>query len=330
MDISSKMRDSNYFREGLVELSIEGKKRRLRSQEEIQRLAKPFDVRRTNRFNKELIHFFEGVYQNYARILSNSLFLRFRIPMKLRLIQTNQMSYLDYVMGLPKTSVTTVYTLYPVKGPFCLSFDRQFSFLAIDSVLGGSFTNEAPDREFTDVEKGVLRIVSNAFVSPQDQCYQEYGQVNSAIRSIEFNPVLMQILADDESLLILEFTLEANEKEYPIKIAIPHSSVENIQEVLQLAKHQEDQTDAPTEESRQQLGQHLRKTKVEASVLLGTTELTVPQVESFEVGQLIKLNQKVGSLLDLKVENEVRFKVQPGASGQKMAVQVVEVVDSQY
>ena len=309
-------------------MSIEKRKRRVRSQEEIQRLAKAYDFKRTNRFNKEFVHLFESVYRNYARILSNSLFLRFRIPMKLRLDQMGQISYLDYVMNLSKDSVTTVYSLFPIKGPFLITFDSRFSFLAIDSVLGGSFINEAPEREFTDVEKGVLKIVANAFVKPQEQCYQEYGRVDPAIRSIEFNPVLMQVCSDEESLLILDFTLEANEQEYPIKIAIPYGSIENVSDVLQLVRHQEELSDVPTENSRQQMDAHLKQAQVETSVLLGQARLTLQQVEDLKEGQLIKLDRKVGSFLDLKVENQVRFKGQPGVSGQKMAVQITEVLNA--
>lgn len=307
-------------------MSIEKRKQRLRSQEEIQRLAKVYDFKRTNRFNKEFVHLFESVYRNYARILSNSLFLRFRIPMKLKLDQLSQVSYLDYVMNLSKDSVTTVYTMFPLKGPFCLTFDSRFCFSAIDSILGGSFTNDAPQREFTDVEKGVLRIVSNTFVSPQEQCYQEYGKVDPCIRSIEFNPVLMQICSDEESMLILDFTLEANEQSYPIKVAIPYGSVENMGEVLQIVRHQEGVSDAPTVESRQQMDGHLKQAQVGCSVLLGKTSLTLQQVEGLKEGHFIKFDRKVGEFLDLKVEDQVRFKVQPGVSGQKMAVQVTEVL----
>ncbi len=307
-------------------MSIEKRKQRLRSQEEIQRLAKVYDFKRTNRFNKEFVHLFESVYRNYARILSNSLFLRFRIPMKLKLDQLSQVSYLDYVMNLSKDSVTTVYTMFPLKGPFCLTFDSRFCFSAIDSILGGSFTNDAPQREFTDVEKGVLRIVSNTFVSSQEQCYQEYGKVDPCIRSIEFNPVLMQICSDEESMLILDFTLEANEQSYPIKVAIPYGSVENMGEVLQIVRHQEEVSDAPTVESRQQMDSHLKQTHVGCSVLLGQTSLTLQQVEGLKEGHFIKFDRKVGEFLDLKVEDQVRFKVQPGVSGQKMAVQVTEVL----
>lgn len=307
---------------------MEKRRKRAKTQEEMQRLARIYDVKRTNRFNKEYVHFFESIYRNYARLLSNSLFVRFRIPMKLRLAEMSQVSYLEYVMDLPKDSVTTVYTLFPLKGPFCMTFDRCFSFLAVDSLLGGSFINEAPERrEFTDVEKGIIRMAANAFVSPQDQCYSEYGRVDSAIRSIEFNPVLMQICSDDESVLVLDFVLEANEKEFPIKIAIPYGSIENLSEVLQIVRHQEDLLDAPTEESREKLDYHLKQARVESSVILGETKLTLHQLENLKEGQLIKLDRQVGAFLDFKVEDQVRFKVQPGVSGQKMAVQITEILN---
>lgn len=308
-------------------MSLEKRKRRPRSQEELQSVARAYDVRRTNRFTKESINLFESVYRNYARILSNSLFLRFRVPMKLKLNQLYQTTYLNYVMNLSTNTLTTVYTMFPVKGPLCMTFDRQFAFLAIDAVLGGSFSNQAPDREFTEVEKGVLRIVSNAFIEPQEQCWHEYGRVDPAIRSVEFNPVLMQLCPEDESLLIMDFVLEANDVEYPVKIAIPYSSIENLPEVLQLVRHRDQELGAPTKESREQLDYHLKQTSVDCSTLLGRATLSVLQVNQLQVGDIVKLDRKVGEFLDMKVADQVHFKVQPGLAKNTMAVQVMEVVE---
>ncbi|HAX73332.1 MAG TPA: hypothetical protein DCY20_07395 [Firmicutes bacterium] len=300
-------------------------KGRRRTESEIQRLARPYDFKKTNRFSKDLMYVFESVYGNYVRVLSNYLFVRLGTNMRLHLESITQTTYLDFVMNVPSDTVMSVFTLAPMKGSFLFTFGNDFAFMCIDNICGGSFDNKPLLREFTAIEKHLLRIVAGFFIEPQKTCWQEFLEVEPTLKSLEFNPLVVQLASDNESVLVIDMNIEVIDNYYPIKLVFPYISLDNMTDQLIVHNNQDEVALAPDKKSMTMLEKHLVKTDVDLKVVLGETNVPLSTVNNLKVDDVIKLNTEVGELLPLKIEDKTHFLVQPGIHNNKLSVQVVTV-----
>lgn len=303
------------------------KNRTKKTQEQIDQSAKTYDFKRTNRFNKDLIGVFENVYNSYSRLLSNMLVMRLGTNMKLRLEQISQTAYLNYVASLTTETVSAVFTLSPMRGPLFFTFDSGFLLSAIDSILGGDFKRPKTIREFTEVEKEVIRVITGYFIDPQRTSWNEYLKVDPNFRTLEFNPVLMSLAPDLESLLILDFVIEVANLEFPLKLAIPHASVENVTQTLIGVKRHNDEPLPATDVTKALIRSNLNETPVELRVVLGRTQIQLSHLRNLQVGDVFQLSRQLDDLLPLYVEQDAMYLVQAGISKNKMSVQIVDKIE---
>ena len=292
---------------------------------ELEKKAKKFDFNSTSRFPKELLVFFENWGNNYARLLSNSLGVRLRTNIKAHMESITQMSYTNYIEQYVGEDISVVYTLPPLKGPFLINLDRKLSGLSIDTISGGSFGEGQGLTEVTDVEKALIRILASYFLEGQQKCWADYEQVHAKVRSVELNPAMIQLLADNETVLLLEFIIETLQGNFPFKVAIPYQSIENVVEKINKQNSQQNSFEAQSEEMKLFLNQAVHQMKVETTVELGKTDLTFQQMSALKEGCFVQLNQKITDLLTVYVEGIEVFKVQPVQVNGKLCVQVVEI-----
>ena len=292
---------------------------------DLEKKAKKYDFSSTNRFSKELIVFFENWANNYARFLANSLLVRLRTNTKVHVESVNQMTYASYIEQYATDQISVVYTLPPLKGPFLLSLDRTFAGLSIDTLSGGSFGDGEALDDVTDVEKALIRILASYFLEGQQKCWQDYEQVNQKVRSVELNPLMIQLLADNETILMLEFTLETSKGNFPLRVAIPHQSIENVIEKINKHAKEVDVFEVATEEERGFLERIVQQLEVEVAVELGKAQLSVSQASQLRENSFIQLDRSIHDLLTVYAEGIEIFKGQPVLMNGKLCIQVVEI-----
>lgn len=307
-----------------------------RTTEELEALAKRYDFSSTNRFSKELLTFFENWATNYSRLLSNTLSLRLSTTMKIHLEAMTQLTYGSYMEHYSSDLISVIYNLPPLKGSFLINFDRTFASLSIDSILGGSFEGTGTLIEITDVEKALIETVTTYFLDAQEKAWSEYERVTQKVRSVELNPSMMQLVPDNETILVLDFVIEAIHHRFPFKLIIPHQSIENVVEKI-VSRHDRNQLvmDVPNE-VLENLDEEIDQMKVRVAVELGSASLSLDVLEQIKVGNMVKLDRKLNGLLDVRVvdgNGELQtclFRVQPVAIGKQLAVQIVDVVKRPY
>lgn len=295
---------------------------------DLENKAKKYDFSSTNRFSKELLVFFENWGNNYSRLLSNSLLVRLRTNVKAHLELIHQMSYANYIEQNASDQISVVYNLPPLKGPFLLSFNHEFAGLSIDTLSGGNFGEGQALQEVTDVEKALIRILASYFLEGQQKCWQDYEPVNQKVRSVELNPSMIQLLPDNETVLVLEFMMEVGAGQFPLKLVIPHQSIENVIEKINKQTKEEEMLEQATEEERLFLEHVVKQLKVETVVELGKAQLSIEQTSQLREDCFIQLDRSIADLLTVYAEGVEIFKAQPVLMNGKLCIQVVEISET--
>ncbi|MGL4373947.1 MAG: FliM/FliN family flagellar motor switch protein, partial [Turicibacter sp.] len=145
------------------------------------------------------------------------------------------------------------------------------------------------------------------------------------LKALEFNPLVIQLTSDNESVLVVDITIEVGGQEYPVKLAFPYVSLENIVDQLVIHNNRDQIALDPDENSTSIIKSHIIQSDVEIDVVLGQKNVPLAYVSNLKVGDVISLDCKFNDLLPLQIEGKTHFYVQPGMNKNKLAVQVVEI-----
>lgn len=309
-------------------VSYNRSKHERRSDAELKSLAVSYDFKKTNRFPKESMYILESVYSNYARLLTNTLSTRLGSQINVQIESIAQMKYIDYTLQNLNDGVTSIFTMDPLQGAFFLNIHNSLAFMCIDSICGGSIDYTPINREYTEIEKKLLSILIGYFLDPLKKSWQDYMKLSPTFKSLEFNLFNLQYIGDDESIAAVDITIQVGEKNYyPISYILPYRSMESILENFSKIINPDQQTISSTKESMSSIEHQLKSSEIEMKVILGKTDLEISKISQLKVGEIISLNSKVNDLLPLVTEDSTYFYVQPGMYNNKLAVQVVEILN---
>lgn len=314
----------NRLRGDFSEEGFDVTKKGKRTNEELEKIAKIYSFKKANRFTKDMIYVFETIYSSYAKNLISNLNIRFGATMNVSFEGITTGVYEEYVKTLPIDCVITTFKLTPMQGLFLLVHENDFGYCAIEGLCGGGAPgNEQLNREFTDVEKALLKVVADYFIQPQRYYWKEFTSVTPTVKSIDFNPMAIQFIDDNEAVLIVNIAIEIGEKLYPIRFIFPYSSLSNVvDKVFKLSKKAERVVQP---EQKELVASHVLNSEVELEAILGKTVISLAQVKRLSVGDVLTLNTKISDLLTLRVGKKEQFKVQPGISDDQLSVQIIQV-----
>lgn len=299
-------------------------KKKKRTNEELEKIAKIYSFKKANRFTKDMIYVFETIYSSYAKNLISNLNIRFGVPMNVVLEGITTGVYEEHTKAMPTDCVITTFKLAPMQGLFLMIHDNEFGFRAIEGLCGGGSSEyERLNREFTDVEKNLLKIVAEHLIQPQRYYWKEFTSVTPTVKSIDFNPMAIQFVDDNEAILVVSISIELGDRVYPIKFIFPYNSLVNVvDKVFTLSKKAETTVDA---EQSAIIQSRALKTSVEVDAVLGTAKISLGQARNLDVGDVIILNSKITDLLRVRIGGVDCFEAHPGMSDEKISVQIVKI-----
>ncbi|HHY81573.1 MAG TPA: flagellar motor switch protein FliM [Clostridiales bacterium] len=289
--------------------------------------VKPYDFRRPNKFSKEQLSSLEIIYENYSRIVSNYLSYQVRSNIKMKEVSIEQVTYEEFTKSIPNPTLLLNFKMPPLGGVLLLEINPQFAFQIIELLCGGKVRKQVPVRELTDIEKSIIKEMLNNFIMSMKEAWQDVIEVHPVLESLETNPQLNQTMAPTEPVALITFVIEVAEVQSFVNLCIPYLSIEKIVDKLEVEYWFQNDSSDENSEYTSIIEEKIMSTKVDVSVILGNTHITVEDFMSLSVGDVLMLDKLTNDALDMYVEDQMYFMVQPGIYKGKLAVQVVDFVE---
>jgi len=118
-----------------------------------------YDFKRPNRVSKEELRAVKRIHDKVCNYLSINLFELLNTNTQIQLHSVDQMTYGEYLMGLPNPTSFNVFTLKPFEGKFTLEINPSIAYSIIDILLGGSGSYSKDTGTFTQIEISILNKV---------------------------------------------------------------------------------------------------------------------------------------------------------------------------
>lgn len=288
--------------------------------------VKKYDFKRPNKFSKEHIRTLEMIHDNFARIVSNYLTAHLRTSVQIKVISSEQITFEEFIHSVSNPTILISYYLDPFPGVFLFETGPQFVFQIIDILFGGQGKNLVKTREFTEIEKNIIKRINLKLLENLKTAWEDIMEVEAKFDNLETNPILNQVMAPNEPVALVTMSVEIGHNQSFMNMCIPYISIEKHMDKL-IIQYRTTKSSNENDHNKQTIEKSINSVKLSSFVELGKSEISVSEFLNLVEGDCITLNKKVNEPLDMYVEDNVHFKVYPGTVGKKVGVQVVEIID---
>jgi flagellar motor switch protein FliM len=266
------------------------------------------------------------VHEDLAERLSSSLPTYIRTSLRPRLVHTEQGRFHDFLKDLPDQSLFHLITLAPLPGQMIMTISPNVCHVILEQRLGGKMEGEPVIRALTDIDQSLLRGLVEHMLNDLKSAWSKVASIEPQLDDSTVNQHWVQMLMGNERVLLLTFELSISMITGTMNVYIPFSSLKpisaNLNPAVWVTGRKEKQTNPA---ARQMTLDLLYPVKLPVRVTIGKTRLSLGDVASLSIGDIIETDTNVKSNMVMRVANEDLFSVQIGKVGKNIAVQVVSV-----
>ncbi|MEA4804407.1 MULTISPECIES: flagellar motor switch protein FliM [Acetobacterium] len=294
--------------------------------------VKDYDFRRPKLFTREQLKHLFSIYENYARLVSSHITGILQTYSLVEIIEVEEQQYYEFNNALPD-SVLMGLIDFDIKDSedeedlVIMDLSKDVGFCSFDRLLGGSGKPLKEDREFTEIEIGVMEYFFRGMINLMKNVWFDYLEISPRLMKIETNSRILQGIGADENVVIIVMSIKVNETQGKINICIPATTLDMLfKKKMSQTKKNIKRGDQQAEEKRRlNIINEIRKTELEIKGVLGDTEVLSQDIYELEVGDIIKLNKPANSMVDIVVNDEVWFRGEMGDYKKKRAIQIKEL-----
>ncbi|GIW96002.1 MAG: flagellar motor switch protein FliM [Pirellulaceae bacterium] len=293
--------------------------------------VQPYDFRRPERVGQEQMRALQALHENLARNFAASLSALMRTIVEVRLTSVDQLTYSEFVFGLENPTCFNLVKVEPLEGYFVLDISSTLLYPIIDRLLGGGRQIEpVVRRPLTEIELRLTSRVTERFLKEMARAWETIAPIQPVVERVESNPQVVQVVPPGEVTVVIGFDVIIGSLRGFVSLCIPYTSIERVTSKLASNFWMGYRKTALDPQSLQRLQRQLDRATVEVVVTLAQTRITMAELLSLKIGDIITTDQDIRAPLEVSVAGVPKFRASPGAFKGRMAVQVVELLNETH
>ncbi len=294
--------------------------------EEIDQNIEPYDLTNQDRVIRGRMPILDIIYERFVRSFRVSLSNSLRKLTSISIISTDLLKFGEFVNTLPIPSCMCLMRFNELRGTALMVFEPKLAYAILDSYFGGTdrpFT-KIDGKEFTQIELSFMKKVMEMGIKDLDEAWAPVHKIDAHYMRTEINPQFVGVVPPSEVIISTTFEVEFESASGTIMVIVPYSTIEPIKQKLS-SSYQSDNDEVDTVWSSYMKG-HVQETEATAVVKLGETELTIGDLVSMQVGDILPLGQEVTAELSLEVEGVQKMKCMSGTYKGSRAVKITNLI----
>lgn len=300
-----------------------------KAQEKQEKKYLKYDFSSPRKFTKDRIKMLNGIFDNYARVISSRLNARLRTSCEITVESVEEQRYYEFsnaltegdVLGLAEVSIKEKEEETPVT--VYLSTSTALSMM--DRMLGGEGQPDNDvdsDYTYTDLELRLYEDLVEDIISMLDRSWENYLPIHFGYSRTEVNPTLNQIIGLDETVVIVDLKLQFPNFPGRMSICLPGEMLVNV--FAEISRENPMRRTA-VEDKSEEIFDKLRDSSLEIVAELGSTRISLSDIYHLNVGDVIDLGQSKESPIYLEIGGYHWFTGRMGTHKKNMAVKIDEV-----
>lgn len=278
------------------------------------------------RFSKEQMRAVELVHEDLCERLTTSLPTFLRTNVRPHLIHMEQGRFHDFVKDFPPNTLFHLISLSPLPGHMVLTMSLNVSYLILEQRLGGKIEGRFTEHALTEIDQSLLRGLVEHMFGDIKGAWSKVVSLEPSLEDSTVNQHWVQMMMGNERVVLLTVELVIQGVTGTLSIFIPFNTLKPITNVLNphiwIAGRKEQQQDPA---ARQTALQTMMKAVVPIKVLLGNADVSMKDLMSLTVGDVIELENSVADPLVVQVANKKQFYARVGKSRKQLGIQICGV-----
>ena len=278
------------------------------------------------RFSKEQMRAVELVHEDLSERLTTSLPTFLRTNVRPRLVHIEQGRFHDFLKDFLPNNLFHMITLAPLPGHMVLTISLNVSYLILEQRLGGKVEGSFVDRPLTEIDQSLLRGLVEHMLGDMKGAWSKVVSLEPSLDDSTINQHWVQMMMGNERVINLTIEISIQGVTGTMSLFIPYRMLKPIVNVLNphiwIAGRKEQQLDPV---ARQMAIQTVMKASVLVKAILGNADLTLEDMMNLSIGDVIELDKKIDSPLDVYVANKKQFYARVGRTRQNLGVQITGV-----
>lgn len=295
-----------------------------------------YDFRRPDKLSKDHLRSLQMLHENFANFFLTSLASHLRTQVEVELVSVEQVPYDEYLKTV-SASLLNILNVEALSGQSIFEIDFGILFSMLDRLLGGKGAAGKVVRDLTDIEKTLSGHIVDMALADLKAAWEAVLPVDFDLVSMETSPQFVQIVPGNDTVVLILFEIRIGEFSGAMSLCVPYLLLKPILGKLSTQRWLTSDRKKRTVSHGGEMARRLHTTRVACIARLGVSALTVADLVSLEVGQVIPMSvcpppegevapkARLGAV-DLVVGEQVKFRGRTGLRGRRLAVQVEQVV----
>ena len=288
--------------------------------------AKNYDFRRPAKFSKEHLRTLEIIFEHYGRLLSTSLPVYLRKNIQVTVVNSEACTFSEFSTALANPVLLSVVSMDPLGGNILLELAANLGFAMIDRMLGGPGNPLDKPRDFSEIERSIIDKILAVCVQLMREPWRNVIDIDPVLERVETNPQFAQIIAPSEMIAIVTLSIKIGDIEGLMNVCLPYFTLEPVMDKLNTKFWFASMKENNEENYEEYIENVVRKVSMPIKAVLGKSVISVNDFVNLQKGDIIKLNSKTDSEMEVYVGNIKKFKALPGSQKDSYAVRVTSVL----
>ena len=285
-----------------------------------------YDFKRPERVSKDQMRALEGLHEGFGRNFGAALSGFLRTIVEVNVAHIEQLTYSEFTHGLPNPTCFNLLKIAQLDGQMCLEISPLIVYPIIDRLLGGS-SGELfiPQRPLTQIEQRLVSRITDRATQHLSEAWSHLTPITFNVSDFESNPQLVQIVPPNETVVVIGFEVKMGNRAGTMSLCIPYNTIEPVLSKLAAQNWFSYQKKDVGGGLLRSLTTNVSGAPVEMRALLGSTTMTMRDLLSLGVGDLITTDKAQSRDVTIQVEGRTKFAAAVGQLRGKKAVRITRV-----
>lgn len=260
------------------------------------------------------------VLDSFAQNGVSTLAAALRAQVNLKVEGMDQLTYREFIQGLPEPSSIWSLRLNPVGLNIALCLESRLVHAMVDLLMGGEGIVPKIKRSITELDQSVMEALVKVFCKEFQEAWARIMEFDIRIQSRETRPGFLQIYPHGENMISIIMLMKAGETEGQVFWGIPGLMLLKFKNKMERQTHGRSGQSAA--EAQEKIRGIMANMPTGLEAVIQGSHISVSELISMQVGDVVRLEQRIDSPVKVKVNNLDRFTGQVVLSQGRKSVQV--------
>jgi len=282
-----------------------------------------FDFRRPDRIPKSQMRAIQLLHDTFVRNLASSLSVYLRSYLTVNLVSVEQLSYAEFLQGLPSPTCLVSLGLRPYDGNGVLELGPSLVFPVLEMLLGGTGkVSAASQRGLTEIEQKLLDGLVRIILQDLREAWRGVTEMEFTVEALETEPQLVRVLAPNEAVVTIGVEVSIGATTGMMNIALPSI-------VIKMMRQKFDQQwlvrQSRTDLEQARFLEQLRSAHIGLEARLEGLTITVADLLDLTENSLVGFDRSARSPIDLIANGKHLYLGQMVNTGKKRGFLIEQV-----